>query len=375
MFIDWLTVSQEHDHDLPVLGHVLRVTIDATTGEKLAISQPGFKHESSHSTKVEIFVNGRTVRIKGNPSRIGRLDNLFGFTTIEQCLSVYNGILAQYGLPPFTRCTGVSYRAGEDGSKVRMITDGAVIERIDLTTNATVGRGNVDAYLRGISCQRLGHSIGYLYPNGKTVVWTTTGGEKGGRLQYRKAYDKANEFARHTLRSIARLYGEGSVEYRKSQRLHQFALEEGIVRFEQELKSEFLKRESLAFWGLFDEEEFKKIHDEFLSVDQRLKVTAMDMMSIADKLMEEGICKSRQAANATASQAILWMHGHKFDTKKSQFMVHAARLNRIGINIRNACDTSRFAPVFVREAREITVAKVLQMPSWYERPNHLQLVA
>lgn len=375
MFIDWLTVSQEHDHDLPVLGHVLRVTIDATTGEKLAVSQPGFKHESSHSTKVEIFVNGRTVRIKGNPSRIGRLDNLFGFTTIEQCLTVYNGILAQYGLPPFTRCTGVSYRSGEDGSKVRMITDGAVIERIDLTTNATVGQGNVDAYLRGISCQRLGHSIGYLYPNGKTVVWTPTGGEKGGRLQYRKAYDKAHEFARHTLRNTARLYGEGSVEYKKAQRIHEFAIEQGIVRFEQELKSEYLKREALAFWGLFDEERFKTIHEEFLSVDQRLQVTALDMMTIADKLMEKGICKSRQSANSTASVAYLWMQGSAFCGSKRQFETHAARLNTIGINIRNACDTTRFAPVFVREAREITVAKVLHMPSWYERPNHLQLVA
>jgi len=73
--------------------------------------------------------------------------------------------------------------------------------------------------------------------------------------------------------------------------------------------------------------------------------------------------------------AIQWMHGQQFDFDKSAVKTHAARLNRIGINIRNACDTSRFAPVFVRQAREITKSTVLAIPSWYQRPNHLQVAA
>ncbi|UZS64992.1 hypothetical protein [Pseudomonas syringae] len=76
MMIDWLTVSQEHDHDLPVVCDVFTLTIDSNTNEVLSTRQPRFKHEASHSTSVTIHVQGRKVRVEGNPSRVGRLDNL-----------------------------------------------------------------------------------------------------------------------------------------------------------------------------------------------------------------------------------------------------------------------------------------------------------
>ncbi|MCY1392151.1 Phage X family protein [compost metagenome] len=376
MFIDWLTISQEHSHDLPVVCDVFTLTIDANTDEVISSHQPRFKHESSHSTSITIHVRGRNVRVEGNPSRVGRLDNLFGFTSIDQCVSVYNGILAQYGLPPFTRCTDRFLRDGSSGAKASdFVADGAVIQRIDLTTNVGVGEGNVLAYLRGVSSQRLGHSIGFLYPNGRTVSWTPKGNGKGGRLQYRKAYDKAFEMDQNLLPRIKRLYGDQSEEFQYVQRVRAYCSEHGVVRMEQELKSEFLQREGLAFWGLFDESRFHVLHDDFLRVDERLKVTAMDLMTIADKLIEEGICKSRASANATAAYAMLWQSGQPFHVSQRSLETHAARLNKIGINIRNACDTSRFAPVFVRQAREITKSMVLPIPSWYDRPNHLRLVA
>lgn len=376
MFIDWLTVSQEHSHDLPVVCDVFTLTIDANTNEVLSTRQPRFKHESSYSTSVTIHVQGRKVRVEGNPSRVGRLDNLFGFTTVEQCIAVYNALLREYGLPAFTRCTRIDVRQGQSGSKAGdVLADGAKIERIDLTTNVSVGDGNALAYLRGISSQRIGHSIGFLYPNGRTVTWTPKGNGKGGRLQYRKAYDKAFEMDANLLPKIKRLYGDQSSEFLYVQRVRNFCAQNGVVRMEQELKNEFLQRHHLSYWGLFDERRYAELHDEFLQIDDRLKVTAMDMMSIADKLIEEGICKGRSSANATASHAILWMHGQPHNVSQRAFETHAARLNRIGINIRNACDTSRFAPVFVRQAREITKSTVLPIPSWYQRANHLQVAA
>jgi len=375
MFIDWLTISQEHDHDLPVVCDVFTLTIDANTDEVLSTKQPRFVHRESFCTSVTIHVSGRNVRVDGNPSRIGRLDNLFGFSTIEQCVAVYNALLAQYGLPPFTRCTRVLLRDGASGGKAGdLVADGAVIHRIDLTTNVSVGEGNALAYLRGVSSQRIGHSIGYLYPNGRTVAWTPKGNGKGGRLQYRKAYDKAFEMDQNLLPKIKRQYGEDSPEFEYVVQVRDYCASNGVVRMEQELKAEYLKREGLAFWGLINEARFTEIHDEFLAIDERLQVTAMDMMTIADKLLELGVVNSRQAANSTASAAILWMHGHKFDFSKSQVKTNAARLNRIGINIRNACDTSRFAPVFVRQCREVT-KRELPMPTWYRRPSHLHLVA
>ena len=375
MFIDWLTISQEHDHDLPVVCDVFTVTIDANTDEVLSTKQPRFVHRESFSTSVTIHVSGRNVRIDGNPSRVGRLDNLFGFTTIDQCVAVYNALLAKYGLPPFTRCTRVMLRDGASGGKAGdLVADGAVIHRIDLTTNVALGEGNALAYLRGVSSQRIGHSIGYLYPNGRTVAWTPKGNGKGGRLQYRKAYEKSFEMDQNLLPKIKREFGEDSDEYKYVVQVRDYCVQQGVVRMEQELKAEYLKREGLAFWGIFDEARFTAIHNGFLAIDERLQVTAMDMMTIADKLIELEVVKSRQAANATATVAILWLHGHKFDFAKSQVKINAARLNQIGINIRNACDTSRFAPVFVRQCREVT-KRELTVPSFYRRPNHLQLVA
>ncbi|MFS2161103.1 phage/plasmid replication protein [Pseudomonas sp. Pseusp122] len=375
MFIDWLTVSQEHLHDLPVVCDIFTLTIDANTNEVLSTRQPRFKHEASFSTSVTISVQGRNIRVEGNPSRVGRLDNLFGYTTIEQCISVYNALLREYGLPGFTRCTRIDIRAGTSGAKSGdRIADGAKIERIDLTTNVSVGSGNVVSYLRGVSSQRIGHSIGFLYPNGRTVTWTPKGNGKGGRLQYRKAYDKAFEMDQNCLPKIKRLFGDDSPEFKYVKQVRDYCADQGVVRMEQELKSELLQREALCYWGLFNESRLSELHNEFLAIDEKLKVTAMDMMTIAEQLLQDGIVSSRQAANSTASCAILWMHGQTFDFTKSQTKTHAARLNRIGINIRNACDTSRFAPVFVRQCREVTKSS-LSIPSWYKRVNHLQSVA
>lgn len=375
MFIDWLSVSQEHPHDLPVVCDVFTITVDAITGEKISERQPRFKHEGSFSTSITVHVQGRKVRVEGNPSRINRLDNLFGYERIEQWISVYNGILAEYGLPGFTRCTTRMLRDGSSGARAGdWLSDGACIERIDLTTNVAVGQGNVLAYLRGIASQRVGHSIGNLFPNGRTVDWRT---EKGGcRLQYRKAYDKAYEVDLHLIPRAKRLFGDDSPELRYAQQVRDYCAAHGVVRMEQELKSEFLQRENLRFWGLFDERRFSELHGEFLAIDERLKVTAMDIVSISQQLILEGIVDTTRAANTTALYAIQWMHGQAFDFNKKQVQTHAARLNRIGINIRNACDTSRFAPVIVRQAREIEKTYQLPVPTWYRRPvNHLQLVA
>src|SRR5690606_22117971 len=65
MFIDWLSVSQEHDHDLPVVCDVYTLTIDAHSHEVLTSRQPRFKHEGSFSSSIVISVQGRKVRVDG----------------------------------------------------------------------------------------------------------------------------------------------------------------------------------------------------------------------------------------------------------------------------------------------------------------------
>lgn len=237
-----------------------------------------------------------------------------------------------------------------------------------------MGKDNVLAYLRGVSSQRIGHSIGFLYPNGRTVSWTPKGNGQGGRLQYRKAYDKAFEMDQNLIPKIKRLYGDQSPEFAYVQRVRDYCVENGVVRMEQELKGEFLTRQSLCYWGLFDEGRFAELHREFLRIDEKLKVTAMDIVSISQQLLAEGLCTNIRSARTTASYALEWMTGAQLDFSKKQVNTHAALLNKIGINIRNACDTSRFAPVFIRQVREIEKS-ALVVPLWYQRPNHLQQVA
>lgn len=376
MFIDWLKVSQEFEFDLPVVCDIVTKTIDTLTGEVLSSRQPSFKHEGSHSSKVQIHIQGRKITIDGNPSRLNRHDNLWGFETVEQCISVYNDLLAQYGLPAFTRCTRFEVRQGESGAKSSHLwADGCRIHRIDLTTNISVGEGNEVAYLRGLASQRIGHSIGRLFPNGRSVDWTTSGSGKGARLQYRKAYDKSFDLLDTHMPKVKRAFGECSSEFKYAQELYNYAKSVGIVRLEQELKDEYLKRENLSFWGLFDEGKYLTLHKEFLSVDERLKVTKMDMVSIAQQLLLEKVVDTPRQANTTAQYAHLWMHGQEIVCSQRSFDEHAARLNRIGINIRNACDMKTFSTVFIREMREINPVKGIAPPSWYKRPNHLQVAA
>lgn len=376
MFIDWLKVSQEHDFDLPIISDTSFLAVDTFTNELLSTSFRPVTYEGSYSSTIKIRISGRRITVDGNPSRINRHDNLWGFETIEQCITVYNDLLAEYGLPAFSRCTRTEIRQGQSGAKTSHIwADGCTIHRIDLTTNIAVGEGNELPYLRGLATQRIGHSIGFLYRNGRTVDWTTSGNGKGARLQYRKAYDKAFEILHKHMPKVKRAFGEGSLEFKYAQDIYNYALEAGIVRLEQELKSEFLSREGLSFWGLFDEGKYLTLHKEFLGVDERLKVTKMDMASIAQQLLLENIVDTPRAANVTASYAHLWMHGQEIVCSQRSFETHAARLNRIGINIRNSCDLTTFSTVFIREMREINPVKGIAPPSWYKRPNHLQRVA
>jgi len=376
MFIDWLTVSQVFDFDLPVISDTAFLAVDTATHEILSTSYRSTKYEGSYSSTLKIKINGRKITVDGNPSRINREDNLFGFETVAECISVYNGVLLALGLPAFTRCTRIEIRDGQSGGKAGDVwTDGCCIHRIDLTTNVAVGAGNEMSYVRALATQRIGHSVGFLYPNGMTVDWTTSGHGKGARLQYRKAYVKYHDLITKHLPKVMAKFGESSDEYRYAQRLYDYCKEEGIVRFEQELKDEFLKKKGLSFWGLFDEGTYSQLHREFLDIDQRLKVTKMDQASIAQQLLLEKIVDTPRQANTTAYYAYLWMNQQELIMSQRSFETHAARLNRIGINIRNVCDIKSFSGVFIREMREINPSKSVEPPRFYRKATHLRAVA
>ena len=373
--IDGLYMYQDFDFDLPYLGDIRQFTVDVQTGDVIHDSQPSYTFEGSHTTSILIRISGRRVTIsRGNPSKINRLDNLFGFKTIDECVFVYNNILHSLGLPGFTRCTKRFQIMGKDGKKVLTVSDGAVITEIHTTTNKMVGQGNVSEYLRGISTQRLRNSIPHLAPNGCTVQWLSKLGHAA--LIHSCVYDKANEISLHQMPKIKKQYGEDSPEYKELLKVYDFCLEMGVARFENKIKARAIKRMNIQFWGISDYSILDELQKEFLEIDKKLSVNAMTMQTISELLKEEGVCKSTQAANATAGYYFLWLQGQKFDLSNRNVQNHRARLRRIKIDIAESCDITKHSAIRIKEIREIEVG-ILACPDWYQQPktSHLKLVA
>ncbi|WP_341523997.1 phage/plasmid replication protein [Pseudomonas sp. G.S.17] len=373
MFYDWVKAFQDYPYDLPKVADIIIRRHDAETEQLLSQTAPPFLAEGSYCTSFRIQVSGRRITVDGNPSRINRLDNVFGLQSLDDCMRVVNSVLAEYDLPPMTRCRDIQRL--QDGG---VVADGAVFLRLDLTSNFYVGQGNERAFLRGISSQRYRNSIAYLYPDGNTCVWTPKGGEKAGRLVYPGNYNKAAELNAHLLPQMKRTYGEDSDEYKYVRQLRDWCVSVGMVRSEMKCRSEFLKREGLNFWGLFQEDELVKLHRGFLMTGERLQVNSFDTFSVAEQLIAEGICDNTKAAMTTAGYVHLWMHNHSFNFDKSSVKTHRARLRAIGIDIKLPYDGTRHGAVFIRNVREIVRTFETQLPTFYRSavvPRHLQLVA
>ena len=101
----------------------------------------------------------------------------------------------------------------------------------------------------------------------------------------------------------------------------------------------------------------------------------MDFETISETLLSAGIVDTVRSANTTAMYALQWSHGQVFDLSKRQVKEHRSRLRKIGIDIANKCDLSKFSPVKVVSSREIKVSNLI-VPDWYKLPNyHLKLAA
>lgn len=371
MFFDWLSIEQDFGYQLPILSDVAYQRIHLDSGEASALSQPTFQHRGSFCDVVSISIRGSVLKMTGNPSRWGRLDNLFGLPTIDACVFVYNNILIDLGLPTFTKCTKTMFTQTKESQKTHTVSDGAIIREIHITSNRAVGKGNEDDYISGLSTQPYRNSIPRLHSNGKSVDWLS---KKGNiNLIYPTVYNKAHEIEIHNLIKIKNKFSNSSLEYKYLLDVIEYCKLSGIVRFEQKLKSRFLQKKSLTYWGLSDYSLLAKLHDDFLNLDKKLSVNAMDFETISEQLLNQGVVDTTRAANTTAMYAIQWFQGHSFDFNKRQVKSHRARLRKIGIDIAQKCNISKFSPVIVKNVREIVVSECL-IPDWYKKPVYLKAV-
>ena len=189
-FIDRLSIQQDHlQGGLPLVGRHVIERIDLETGERLPTTVNQKIIEGSFSTKLTIRCDGQRVRVEGNPSRWQRMDNLFGLTTLDECIEVYNHVLAIYGLPPFTKNTQLYHRQTPEKKASKLVGNGAEITAIDWTVNHEVGKGNEQSFIRGMSSMQIGRGRKpKLYPDGNTCNW----GE-ASTWNMTKLYNKAVE--------------------------------------------------------------------------------------------------------------------------------------------------------------------------------------
>lgn len=214
-FCDWLTMYQDHHGvELPRINDGAIWAVDSN-GEVSWTTEKKFTHVGSYDTKIRIKCDGNRVSVDGNISRFNRADNVFGFS-VSRCIELYNALLADYGLPPFT-----SPRF--DSSSGRL-SDGAIITRVDLTKNYVTGSHSKAVrlvhYLGGQDGGRRA-TVKQYGDNG--VTWN-----EGSKYQSSKLYIKAESLGEHCHEQTA-----------------SWVRNSGLVRHEISLKSRYLAQKKL----------------------------------------------------------------------------------------------------------------------------------
>ncbi|MGF1872861.1 phage/plasmid replication protein, II/X family [Photobacterium indicum] len=364
-FIDQLFIQQDHSEGgLPLVGRHMIERIDLETGEKLPPSVNQKILEGSFSTKLTIRCDGTRVRVEGNPSRWQRIDNLFGLQSIDECVEIYNHVLAFYNLPPFTKNTRFSHRQTKDGKPSSLVGNGAEITLIDWTKNHEVGKGREPSFIRGLSSMQIGRGRKpKLYPDGNTCNW----GEASTWMMT-KLYNKATEFKRHLLKAQRKKIGVEPhvLEYITS--LIDYCESVGVVREEHSFRQTLLKRHNLQFYGIVTEQDFYQHLQDIENAMKTINISHDEHQSIAHQLIASGAVDTLRKANVTMSYFSMWQHGTDLRNilSQSNFYVHKARLKTIGIDIAQQFDVSRMCPTLKRS--EVIEVKPLRVPDWYKMP-------
>lgn len=356
--------QDHHEGNLPFVGRHVIERVELETGERLPPSVNQKILEGSFSTKLTIRCDGTRVRVEGNPSRWQRIDNLFGLQTLDECVAVYNHVLATYDLPPFTKNTRFSHRQSADGKPSSLIGNGAEITLIDWTRNHAVGKGREQSFIRGLSSMQIGRGRKpKLYPDGNTCNWA-----EGSTWQMDKLYRKAIELKRNLLKSIKKNDEVSPETHQYISDLIEYCETYGVVREEHSLRQTLLKRHNLQFYGCTTENDFYHHLKDIENAMNTIQISHDEHQSIAHQLLAAGAVETLRQANTTMSYFSMWQHGTDLREvmKQSQFYQHKARLKTIGIDIGQKFDVSRMCPTLKRS--DVIEVKPLEVPSWYKMP-------
>jgi hypothetical protein len=286
---DWLTVKQDFgSSDIPPVSE-FRVpdsdkikgylTFDQLTGDTLSSGLCPFKFKGSYDTGLNVQIRGSQIRVDGNVGRFGRLDNLNGISSPDALINETNKILSSLhpDMPTFTKGTKLFFLEDSDDTKaLKKISDGALIERIDVCHNSNIGRENVSDYLRSLSALPYRYMKPKLFDNGKTVDWKRSQElNKASTHIYAKLYDKAHDILIHSLKKASRKLHDCHPDLLYLKGLYEYCREMGVVRHELEFKSKFLSKHDYRFYGLCDLNKLKDIVLDFVDLDRKAGGNAM----------------------------------------------------------------------------------------------------
>lgn len=316
-FADWLNVVQQFpvgQYPDFLGGRVVSVdgacafgrreVVDAASGEvqeawALVEDGPGLevdfstakfaRHRGSFETGIMVRLVGGKLEVRGNPSSFGRLDNLFGLQ-LDDCISVYNCILASLGLPEFT-AGEVTKREDQASGKMVMEYSGAKITRVDYTVNQSVGMGRVADYNRWLAGQKISRSGPTDDDLEKFARWdySTVYTSNSKFWVNVKHYDKARALEEVTLpqylkslkKNARTLEEKKSIvsRYKEAEdyicKLAEWCAEKGIVRTEISFRSRFFAQaDGLGYWepDLTDSRIYEHVEAEMMKISNRAVV-------------------------------------------------------------------------------------------------------
>ena len=361
--VDWLSIYQDHPGmKLPLVGREIGVHSNVETGEITRESISPEQKRGSFDSSLTIRCNGSRVSMSGNPSRWMQKDSLFGITSVVEAVFIFNSVLKEFGLPPFTENTmeqNCNQRVSQTSDNV--IRNGAVITRVDDATNFMTGSvKNGLVIIEYLASQRHQGRTGHVYPNGCTVDWQgRSSNGKGSRYVYFKYYAKWVEA------------GCSKEDPNYYLMLMEWCKEVGLIRFEISLKSMLLKKYGLDSINAWNDENIDKIRSEIREkymMHNKAKFNVTEFSKVSEELMAIG----ETGAIAAKAQGLVdsWTSGNMYYldndvmSKTTRYRYRNLIKQVCDIDILQRLNVSRL-PVKVRtiELCEATP------PDWYSRIN------
>lgn len=362
--IDWVSIRQHHQ-DIDNRGDNIFRTYDGVTGDLIGEGVGFFSHEGSFSTSVSLRASGGVVEWSGNPSRWGRPDNIWGYSSLRECLEkVINPHLEAYGLPPFTIDTRqaasrqLSTPAAADGA---LDHGGAVLTRVDLCRNRATGSAKArDVYLRAASCAVYRGQSGTARPG--SVTW----GSRRNLLL--KMYDKASELRAHmprpgllknpTLENRRRHSAIlEAVKYRHA--LADWCDQVGLVRQEVQLGRQALRQMRLRELG--DWNDFRAAEIAAEKVDAMKIGCSADLGDSLQAFLDAGYSKRKSATLSGVVSS--WYMGQDVESTVSRatWYRYCADVGAVlGLDLRQRPDLA----TLTARVQVVDLAPV-DPPSWY----------